>query len=62
MRPTWLIEAGVYGDEATRLLSEVRRHGMACEIVPHQSLKKGQSQGECIKHAHFNEAWIRTQD
>ena len=41
MRPTWLIEAGVYGDEATPLLDEVRRQGMAAEIVPHAALKKG---------------------
>jgi hypothetical protein len=41
MRPTWLIEAGVYGDEATPLLEEIRRQGMAGEIVPHQSLRKG---------------------
>ena len=41
MRPTWLIEAGVYGDEATPLLDEIRRQGMAGEVVPHQALKKG---------------------
>lgn len=41
MRPTWLIEAGVYGDEATPLLEEIRRQGMVAEIVPHQALKKG---------------------
>ncbi len=40
MRPTWLIEAGVYGDEATPLLDEIRRQGMAGAVVPHQSLKK----------------------
>src|SRR5262249_38004001 len=41
MLPTWLIEAGVYGDEALPLLDEVRRQGMAAEVVPHQSLRKG---------------------
>ena len=28
MRPTWLIEAGVYGDEALPLLDEIRRQGL----------------------------------
>jgi len=41
MRPTWLIEAGVYGNEVTPLLDEIRRQGMAGDIVPHQALKKG---------------------
>jgi hypothetical protein len=41
MRPAWLIEAGVYGDEATPLLEEIQRQGMAAEVVPHQSLRKG---------------------
>jgi hypothetical protein len=41
MRLTWLIEAGVYGDEATPLLEEIRHQGMACEVVPHQALRKG---------------------
>ena len=41
MDPTWLIEAGVYGDEALPLLDEVRRQGMTAEVVPHQSLRKG---------------------
>lgn len=41
MLPMWLIEAGVYGDEALPLLDEVRRQGMAAEVVPHQSLRKG---------------------
>ena len=41
MRPTWLIEGGVYGDEATPLLDEIRRQGMAGEFVPFQVLKKG---------------------
>jgi hypothetical protein len=41
MRPAWLIEGGVYGDEATPLLEEVRRQGMAAEAVPHQALRKG---------------------
>lgn len=41
MLPTWLIEAGVYGDEALPLLEEVRRQGMVAEVLPHQSLRKG---------------------
>jgi ATP-grasp domain, R2K clade family 3 len=41
MRPTWIIEAGVYGDEAIPLLEEIRRQGMAGEVVPHQVLRKG---------------------
>jgi hypothetical protein len=41
MRPTWLIEAGVYGDEATPLLEEIRRQGMAAAVVPHETLRKG---------------------
>jgi hypothetical protein len=28
MRPTWLIEAGAYGDEAFPLLDEIRRQGL----------------------------------
>jgi hypothetical protein len=41
MHPTWLIEAGVYGDEITPLLREIRRQGMAAEPVPHQALRQG---------------------
>jgi hypothetical protein len=41
MRATWLIEAGVYGDEALPLLQEIRRQGMAAEILSHQALSKG---------------------
>jgi hypothetical protein len=41
MRPVWLIETGVYGDEAIPLMVEIRKQGMAAEMVPHQSLKKG---------------------
>jgi hypothetical protein len=41
MLPTWLIEAGVYGDEALPLLQEIRRQGMTAEVVPYQSLRKG---------------------
>ncbi|WP_020476032.1 ATP-grasp domain-containing protein [Zavarzinella formosa] len=43
MRPVWLIEAGVYGEEAAPLLGEIRRQGMVAEIVPHQALRKGAS-------------------
>jgi hypothetical protein len=41
MRPLWLIEAGVYGEEAEPLLAEIRRQGMAGAIVLHQSLTQG---------------------
>lgn len=41
MRPVWLIEAGVYGDEAAPLLAEIRRQGMAGDLVPYPALKKG---------------------
>jgi hypothetical protein len=41
MRPTWLLEANVYGDEVTSLLDEIRRQGMAAEIVRHQALRTG---------------------
>ena len=36
MRPTWLIEARVYGPEADPLLAEVRRQGMG-EVVEWQA-------------------------
>jgi hypothetical protein len=41
MLPVWLIEAGVYGNEAIPLLEEIRRQGMVADLVPYQSLKKG---------------------
>lgn len=41
MRPIWLIEAGVYGDEIVPLLDEIRRQGMLAGVVPYQSLIKG---------------------
>lgn len=41
MRPVWLIESGVYGDEATPMLREIRNQGMIGDFVPHQSLRKG---------------------
>ena len=41
MLPVWLIEAGVYGDEITPLLDEIRRQGMAAEAVPHQAIRRG---------------------
>lgn len=40
MKPMWLIEAGVYGEEAEPLLAEIRRQGMQAEIVPHNALRK----------------------
>jgi hypothetical protein len=42
MKPTWLVEAGVYGEEAKPLLTEIRRQGMQAEFVPYKSLQKGQ--------------------
>src|SRR5262245_19788611 len=41
MKPTWLIEAGVYGDAALPLAEEIRRQGMACEVIPHSAIKRG---------------------
>jgi hypothetical protein len=41
MHPIWLIEAGVYREEADLLLAEVRRQGMTGSIVPHTALKAG---------------------
>jgi hypothetical protein len=41
MLPTWLIEAGVYHDEADLLLREIRRQGMTGSIVPHNALRAG---------------------
>lgn len=38
MRPTWLIETGVYGDEVTPLLKEIRRQGIAVEMAPYRVL------------------------
>jgi hypothetical protein len=43
MRPVWLIEAGVYGDEVAPLFDEIRRQGMTAEVVPHQIIRKGAS-------------------
>jgi len=40
MRPVWLIEAGVYGAEAEPLLAEIRRQGMAAELLPFRTLLK----------------------
>jgi hypothetical protein len=41
MRPVWLIEAGVYGAEIEPWCAEIRRQGMAVEVVPHRALKAG---------------------
>ncbi len=41
MKPTWLIEAGVYDAEVDPLLAEIRRQGMATGVLPHRSLTKG---------------------
>jgi hypothetical protein len=57
MRPVWLIEAGVYGAEAEPLLAEIRRQGMAAEVVPFQALLKEKNlvaggrplaEGDCV--------------
>ena len=40
MKPTWLIEAGVYGAEADALLAEIHLQGMAAAVVPFQALLK----------------------
>ncbi|WP_165229569.1 ATP-grasp domain-containing protein [Aquisphaera insulae] len=39
MRPAWLIESGVYGDEAAPLLAEIRRQGMTAGVVPHGAIR-----------------------
>lgn len=41
MRPVWLIEAGVYGDEVVPLLDEIRHQGLTAEVVPHRAIRKG---------------------
>jgi hypothetical protein len=41
LHPTWLIESGVYGEEITPLLAEIRRQGMPVAVVPHRSLARG---------------------
>ncbi|HEY2585597.1 MAG TPA: ATP-grasp domain-containing protein [Tepidisphaeraceae bacterium] len=41
MRPTWLIESGVYRSEADAFLAEIRRQGMIGELVPYAALKQG---------------------
>jgi hypothetical protein len=41
MHPIWLIEAGVYREEADVLLAELRRQGMTGRVVPHTALKAG---------------------
>ena len=48
--PVWLIEAGVYGDEATPLLREIRRQGMIGELLSPQFLKKGTVP---VVHGHY---------
>ena len=57
MRPTWLIEAGVYDTEADPLLAAIRRQGMAAEVVPFRTLLKEKdivavgrplAEGDCV--------------
>jgi hypothetical protein len=43
MCPVWLIEADVYGADAEPLLAEIRRQGMAGQVVPFQGLQKHNS-------------------
>lgn len=40
MKPTWLIERGVYGDYAKALMAEVERQGMACYEVDYRPGRK----------------------
>src|ERR1700722_14783957 len=49
-KPLWLIEAGVYDGEAEPLLAEIRRQGMALEIMSHRVLQKEKTfaDGECV--------------
>ena len=39
--PTWLLEAGVYGDEIEPLAVEIRRQGMECRFVTYREIVKG---------------------
>jgi hypothetical protein len=48
MRPAWLIEAGVYGDEATPLLREVRRQGMVAEVGPNRVWQQNGTTGRLL--------------
>lgn len=41
IRPTWLLEAGVYGDELEPVVAEVRRQGMECQFVTYREIVKG---------------------
>lgn len=41
VRLTWIVEAGIYGDEIQPLLVEIRRQGMEVELVPFKVLQKG---------------------
>jgi hypothetical protein len=43
MKPTWLIEAGVYREEVEPLLAEIRRQGMTGVTIPHRALGAGSS-------------------
>lgn len=40
MRPIWLIESSIYGDELTPLIKEIRNQGMAAELVPYRGLAR----------------------
>ncbi len=40
MRPVWLIESGVYGEEITPLLNEIRHQGMLAIVTSQGLLKK----------------------
>ncbi len=58
LRPDWLTEAGIYGDETEPLWMEFRRQSMAATRVSHPVLQKesdlsvsGQrlSEGDCVR-------------
>ncbi len=40
MKPTWLIERGVYGEHAEALRAEVQRQGMSCAEVDYRPAKQ----------------------
>ncbi|MDB5310966.1 MAG: hypothetical protein JWO38_5168 [Gemmataceae bacterium] len=69
LRPSWLLEAGVYGPEIEPLAAEVRRQGMRCEFVGYREIVKGPPPvppGECVivygtyptvRHAMLHRGW-----
>jgi hypothetical protein len=69
-RPTWLIEAGIYGPEVEPLAAEVRRQGMDCRFVTYREVVKGPAPlppGACaivygtyptVRHAMLYRGWV----